>query len=255
MTTIIQKNELSQTTVLVIGGSSGIGLGIANALAEKKARVIVLSRTPPVDSSLEWRHIDLSLPDESRRQLQSVVNEFGAELDAVFYSAIYYGAKRAPFLQIKEEEWRYQLNVNLHGLWLSLSLMLPALMQRAPSLFVHISSEVVYNAGPGRSGYAATKAAGSNLIRSLAEEDPASHVRLVQLLPAKMVDTAGIRLRRPSGFDFSNYMKPEHFQSIAVQLVQTRGEGQHGNSLVVDETGQVWHADDIIPSSQSQHRG
>jgi cyclitol oxidoreductase len=244
--------KFNNTTVFVIGGSSGIGRGIADSLAEANARVIVLSRTP--HSSLEWRPLDLAQPNESRLQLAAAVDEFGTQLDAVFYSAIYYGSKRASFSTVTEDEWRQQINVNLHGLWLSLSLTLPILQKRTPSLFVHLSSEVVYNAGPGRSGYAATKAAASNLMRSLAQEDPVGYVRLIQLLPAKMVDTIGVRSRRPSNFDYSDYMTPQHFQQAALQLLHTRGEGMHGESWVVGDHGQLSRIDENIPVSQS-HRG
>jgi|GEM_PF-2313503 NAD(P)-dependent dehydrogenase (short-subunit alcohol dehydrogenase family) len=260
MSNVSHLNDLRDATAIVVGGSTGIGRGIADVLAQEGARVVVLSRTPPLnasgeaDSSLVWRRVDLANPDESRTRLREIMNEFGEYLDAVFYSAIYYGPKRTPFLDVAEDEWLRQLNVNLHGLWLTLSLCLPALRKRAPGLFVHLSSEVVYNAGPGRSGYAATKAAGSNLVRSLAQEDPDGSVRLVQLLPAKMVDTAGIRSRRPRDFDFSEYMTPQHFQETTLQIMRTRGEGLHGESMVVDDSGQLWRADDIIPASQSNHR-
>ncbi len=249
--------SLRNTTVFVVGGSAGIGRGIADALVKADARVVVLSRTPPKNTlefthlALEWRQLDLSRPEESRIQLMAALNEFGSQLDAVFYSAVYYGAKRAPFLAVTEEEWQQQLNVNLNGLWLSLSLTLPFLKKRTPSLFVHLSSEVVYNAGPYRSGYAATKAAASNLISSLAQEDVSEQVRLVQLLPAKMVDTPGIRSRRADDFDYSDYMSPKHFQSAAIKLIQTRGKGMHGKSWVVNEQAQLQHIMQATPISQS----
>src|SRR3989338_2503611 len=248
--------NLKSNTILVIGGSSGIGRGIADALAKAHARVVVLSRTPPAEEStfLEWRFLDLSQPNESRIQLTAVLKELGSQLDVVFYSAVYYGAKRTLFLKVAEEEWRQQLNVNLHGLWLSLSLTLPWLQRRAPALFVHLSSEVVYNAGPERSGYAATKAAASNLIRSLAQEDPSGKVRLIQLLPEKMVNTSGIRRRRPANFDYHNYMTPQHFSQVALQLVQTRGEGIHGESWVVRDQRQMQRVEEAVPISQS-YRG
>jgi NAD(P)-dependent dehydrogenase (short-subunit alcohol dehydrogenase family) len=246
-------HNVNNTTVFIIGGSSGIGLGIANALAEANARVIVLSRTPPVDTGqiLEWRPLDLSYPEESACQLKRVVTEFGSQVDAVFYSAIYYGPKRRPFLTIAHEDWQQQLNVNLQGLWTCLSILLPALQKNSPGLFVHLSSEVVYNGGPGRVGYAATKAAASNLMRSVAQEDPQERVRLLELLPAKMVDTNGIRKRRPNDFDYTGYMTPQHFKKAALTLLQTRGEGMHGKSWIVDEQGFLSCIDHNIPISQS----
>lgn len=258
----MSNTTLKNTTIFVIGGSSGIGRGIADVLAQAKARVVVFSRTPPAppdgkfadDTTLEWRHLDLAKPRQSRMQLAEALTEFGCQLDAVFYSAIYYGAKRQPFLDVSEDEWRQQIDVNLHGLWLSLSLTLPVLKKRSPSLFVHLSSEVVYNAGPGRSGYAATKAAASNLMRSIAQEYAKKEVRLVELLPQKMVDTPGIRQRRPKAFDYQDYMVPQHFQKAALELVRTRGKNKHGESWVVNEAGKMQPINEVTLPSQSQQK-
>jgi NAD(P)-dependent dehydrogenase (short-subunit alcohol dehydrogenase family) len=245
-----------RNTVFVMGGSTGIGRGIAQALLAAGLQVVVFSRSnPDSQPGLEgaiWQPIDFTDPQESRRRLEAAVHRYGASLDAVYYSAVYYGPKRAPLLQVSEQEWRDQLNVNLHGLWLTLTLTLPALRLRAPALFVGVSSEVVYNAGPDRSGYAATKAAAASLLNSLAQEESADGVRVVQVLPEKMVDTAGIRQRRPATFDYSDYMTPQTFERIALSLYHSRGEGFHGDSLVVGNDGEAWRVDEAPPVSQSR---
>ncbi|WP_320784536.1 SDR family oxidoreductase [Streptomyces sp. CRN 30] len=166
-----------------------------------------------------------------------------------------YGTRRAPFGEVAEDEWRRQVDVNLHGLWLTLAATLPVL-RRAPrgrGLFLGISSEVVYNAGPGRSGYAATKAAGSALLDSVAQEEGPDGVRVVQALPAGMVDTPGIRRRRPAGFDYGDYMTPGHFAALAGELVVGDAASRHhGDSLVVDAAGR-WHSvRETHPASQSR---
>ncbi|WP_426235944.1 SDR family NAD(P)-dependent oxidoreductase [Pseudomonas sp. TWP3-2] len=244
-------------TIFVMGGSTGIGRGIAQALLAEGLQVVVFSRSnPDSQPGLEnviWRPIDFTDPVQSRQRLEAAVQEFGASLDAVFYSAVYYGPKRAPLLQVTEQEWRDQLNVNLHGLWLTLNVTLPALRLRAPALFVGVSSEVVYNAGPNRSGYAASKAAAASLLNSLAQEEGADGVRVVQVLPEKMVDTAGIRQRRPASFDYSDYMTPDTFARVARSLYHSRGAGFHGDSLVVGNNGDAWRVDEAPPVSQSRH--
>lgn len=246
----------ADSTAFVVGGSTGIGRGIADALLADGRKVVIFSRSRPEglesSSRLVWAPMDLTQPEESRDQLAEAVGRHGATLDAVFYSAIHYGAGRAPFLSVTELEWRRQLDVNLHGLWLTLQGTLPALSRRSPALFVGISSEVVYNAGPERSGYAATKAAASSLLQSIAEESAEPAVRIVQLLPSGMVDTAGIRRRRPDGFDYSSYMQPSSFGRIAVELVRSRGEGLHGQSLVVTAEGEAEPVSLAPPVSQSR---
>jgi len=242
--------------VFVIGGSAGIGRAIAQALMAEGAQVVVFSRSDPLAypglEGAHWWPLDLTRGDDSRRELARAVNRFGSRLAAVFYSAVAYGPRRAPLLEVLDSQWREQLATNLEGLWHTLSATLPALLARPPGLFVGLSSEVVYNGGPLRAGYAATKAAASNLLQSVAQEYPESQVRVVQLLPAEMVDTPGIRKRRDASFDCSRYMNSACFQTVAVQLYRTRGFGAHGRALVVDAHSQVRDVNQHLPASQSR---
>lgn len=242
---------LTGRRMIVVGGSTGIGRGIADAWAGAGADVLVCSRNRPVDAPhLGWSRIDLTEPDHTRERLA----ELGAgQVDAACFASVYYGQKRAAFRNVSEVEWQAQLDVNLTGLWRTLHALLPSLRKARPGLFVGVSSEVAFNAGPGRSGYAATKAAAKSLLDSVAREE-GDDVRIVQVLPAGMVDSPGIRRRRPADFDYSDYMKPSDFGRLAVELAATAGDGRHGDSLVVDSGGDWWSAYDAAPVSQSGAR-
>ncbi|WP_282692984.1 SDR family NAD(P)-dependent oxidoreductase [Streptomyces sp. CC208A] len=243
---------------LVVGGSTGIGRGVADAWADAGLDVLVLSRSAPAGAGadrLRWLATDLTDPGRIAESLAAATAD---PLHAVCYSAVHYGDRRALFDEVTEAEWRRQVDVNLHGLWSTLRQAVGALRRGdAPGVFLGVSSEVVYNAGPGRSGYAATKAAGAALLDSLAQEETAETsgretVRVVQALPAGMVDTPGIRRRRPDGFDYSGYMAPASFAPLARELAATAGAGLHGAHLVVEDTGE-WHpVHERTPASQSR---
>ncbi|MFQ6199529.1 SDR family NAD(P)-dependent oxidoreductase [Streptomyces sp. NPDC000405] len=244
---------------LVVGGSTGIGRAIADAWARAGMDVLVLSRSTPQGpgaDALRWAPLDLTDAATAGEQLATAA---AGPLQAACFSAVHYGDRRALIEDVTQDEWRRQVDVNLHGLWLTLAATLPALRGGPrPGLFLGVSSEVVFNAGPGRSGYAATKAAGAALLNSVAQEedvDGADRVRIVQVLPAGMVDTPGIRRRRPDGFDYDGYMRPDHFGALATELAATAGEGHHGESLVVDGAGTWWPADTRVPVSQSRKVG
>jgi NAD(P)-dependent dehydrogenase (short-subunit alcohol dehydrogenase family) len=239
---------LTGRRMIVVGGSTGIGRGIADAWAATGAEVVVCSRNRPTDAPhLGWERIDLTEPEPAREQLARLAAD---GVDAACFSAVYYGEKRAYFSDVSEGEWRRQLEVNATGLWLTLHALLPSLRKAGPGLFVGVSSEVAFNSGPGRSGYAASKAAAKVLLDSLTQEDDA--VRVVQVLPAGMVDTPGIRRRRPADFDYSLYAKPSSFARVATELAVTAGDGHHGDSLVVDANGDWESANGRLPVSQSR---
>jgi cyclitol oxidoreductase len=239
---------LTGRRMIVVGGSTGIGRGIADAWAAAGAHVVVCSRNRPTGAAhLRWERIDLTEPGSARERLAELAAD---GVDAACYSAVYYGEKRAYLSDVSEAEWRRQLDINATGLWLTLQAFLPSLRKAGPGLFVGVSSEVAFNAGPGRSGYAASKAAAKVLLDSFAQEEDA--VRVVQVLPAGMVDTPGIRRRRPADFDYSSYAVPSSFARVATELAATAGDGYHGRSLVVDGDGDWQPADHGFPVSQSR---
>ncbi|MEU9559258.1 SDR family NAD(P)-dependent oxidoreductase [Streptomyces fumanus] len=240
---------------LVVGGSTGIGRGVADAWAAAGLDVTVLSRSRPTGpgaDALRWSAVDLGDRAAARAALARATT---GPLHAVCYAAVSYGTRRALFDETGEPEWRHQVEVNLNGLWLTLSATLGRLRRSGTGVFLGISSEVVYNAGPGRAGYAATKAAAAALLDSVAQEESdrgGDGVRVVQALPAGMVDTPGIRRRRPADFDYGDYMVPADFAPLARELVSADPSAHHGDSLVVERGGR-WHSvRQARPVSQSR---
>ncbi|TDD48042.1 SDR family oxidoreductase [Kribbella antibiotica] len=239
-------------TAVVVGGSTGIGRGVADAWADHGLETHVFNRSKPVGPGAErliWHELDFRDPEQAKEILSS---EWPAEASSVCYSAIYFTAGRAPFVDADEKDWLDQFAINVHGLAWTLKAALPSLRKAAPGLFLHISSEVVYNAGPNRSGYAATKAAASSLIQSVSQEVGVDEVSFVQALPAGMVDSPGIRARRPADFDYSGYMQPDTFGPLAVELARTSGAPYAGEALVVHEDATWSTVAEGLPISQSR---
>ncbi|MFF2863690.1 SDR family oxidoreductase [Streptomyces rubiginosohelvolus] len=240
------------TAAAVIGGSTGIGRGVADAWAALGVETHVFSRSRPQGPGadrLAWTRLDLRDAEEAQRVLR-----YGLPtgLGLVCYSAVYYTGRRAPFLETDDQDWQDQFSVNVHGLAWTARAALPLLRAAAPGLFLHISSEVVYNAGPHRAGYAATKAAASSLVRSVALETDPAEVSVVEAMPAGMVDTPGIRARRSEGFDYSDYMAPGAFAPLAAELARTRGAAHAGDALVVRDDATWSSVAAGTPVSQSR---
>lgn len=248
---------MTQTgTAFVFGGSCGIGAAIARRLLRDGVQVVIFSRSDPRAkpglAKAEWHALDFTQPTAAHALIHDCVATHRDTLDAVFYSSVFYGNKRADFLEAPAEEWHQQLDVNLNGLWLAVRETLPVLQQREQALLCSLSSEVVYNGGPQRSGYAATKSAAASLMRSLVQEGNGQSVRIVELLPVGMVDTAGIRKRRPADFDYSGYMDAAAFEPIAHTLYATKGAEHHGAVLVIDGEGHTQRIDEGTLPSQSR---
>ncbi|MGI5428296.1 SDR family NAD(P)-dependent oxidoreductase [Streptomyces sp. CA-179760] len=252
MSTPAHIPERRPERAVVFGGSTGIGRGVADAWAASGIETHVFSRSRPAGAGgdrLVWHRLDFRDPEQAKEALRTGIPE---RVDLACYSAVYFTARREPFTRVSEADWLDQFAINVHGLSWALRAALPALRTAGPGLFLHISSEVVYNAGPNRSGYAATKAAADSLIRSVAQEIDPAETTFVQALPAGMVDSPGIRARRSTDFDYSGYMSPATFAPLAAELARTRGVPYAGDALVVHPDTTWSSVAEDLPVSQSR---
>lgn len=166
-------NRFADKTVLVTGGSSGIGLAAAKAYAAEGARVVITGRD---SAALEQARLALgaqavalrndagSLP--AARQLAEELASRGIKLDAVFINAGV--AKFAPFADVDESLWDQNFDINVKGAYFQIQALLPHLNNGASivlngSINAHIGM-------PGSSVYAASKAALISLAKTLSAE-------------------------------------------------------------------------------------
>lgn len=116
--------SLEGKSAVVAGGSRGLGLGIARALCEAGARVLVAARTekdldaavhsldPREDGVAVACPADITRLDDIDRVIDRAVGEFG-RLDILVNSA---GVnQRKPAIEYTEEDWDRVLDTNLKG--------------------------------------------------------------------------------------------------------------------------------------------
>lgn len=155
---------LADRTVLVTGGTRGVGAGIARAFVEAGAEVLTCARRPPEDpvKGTEFRPLDLRDPD--------VVREFFAELprlDVLVNNAG--GAPYRPLVDAEAERHARIIELNLLAP-LTASLAAYEHLKRAKGSVVMIGSVSGSRPSPGSAAYGAAKAGLENLARSMAVE-------------------------------------------------------------------------------------
>ena len=237
--------------ILVTGGSKGIGLAIASALAAAGQDVAVFSRTPPpadanpLPNTGRLRHLagDLRSPASVAAVLVRWLDDVGGPPDILVYSAVAYGSdRRRPLQQCTVDEWDAAQEVNARGLLLVLRVVLPPMLSNNRGLVVGISSDVAAQPGPGRIPYAASKAAAHAIVCGLAEELTGSGVTVLELQPTQQVDTPGIRGRRPPDFVPIGYSTAQSFAPPARWLLTDNVKNHHGRCLSVDPAGRLLDA-------------
>jgi NAD(P)-dependent dehydrogenase (short-subunit alcohol dehydrogenase family) len=140
----------SSSTALVTGGSRGLGLGIATALADAGHRIIVVARSEGVD-----------VTDEAA--VERLIARTGP-IDVVVNAA---GAP--PVLQTPDrmtwDAWRTPIDVDVRGVFNILRAAAPALTDGAT--VVNVASGAVVVGSPLHASYSAGQAALLSLSRSL----------------------------------------------------------------------------------------
>src|SRR4051812_4433222 len=160
--------DLTGLVVLVTGGNSGIGLGMAKAVAEAGADVVIWGRNGDKNRAAE-----AELVETGRRVLalecdvsdeQQGVDAFAAsveamgKVDSLFANAGISGW--APFVDMTLAEWRRVQAVNLDGAFLSLREAARHLVARGEGgSLVGVSSTSTLHGAPAQEHYASSKAA------------------------------------------------------------------------------------------------
>jgi gluconate 5-dehydrogenase len=172
-----QLFSLEGRTAVVTGGSSGIGRGIATALAGAGASVVIVARgAERVDDTVRDLTAigcsaagvvgDLSTRDGIHAAAEAAMKPFG-EPDILVNSA---GINiRPPYAEITEDDWDATMTVNALAPFLLGQHYAQGMAARGYGRLIHISSQQAHRAFVGSGIYGASKGAVESLMRSEAE--------------------------------------------------------------------------------------
>ena len=171
--------DLSGKTAIIIGGSRGIGLAIAEGLASCGARCVIgardLSRAEAAAEGIRKRNFKataISVDVADRKSVENLaaqtLQKF-QKIDILVNSAAM--ILRKPIEEVTDE--RVELRsyaTNLTGIFISCQVVGREMIKRRQGKIINISSNVAQVLQPGRGAYAVTKAAVSHLTRVFAFE-------------------------------------------------------------------------------------
>jgi NAD(P)-dependent dehydrogenase (short-subunit alcohol dehydrogenase family) len=140
--------KLEHRVAIVTGGGEGIGRKIAVEFAKAGANVVVASRTlAKLENVAEEIRVlgrrslavatDVSLVEQINNLVKQTIDEFG-RIDILVNNA---GAiRRAPLLEITEEDWDAVLDVNLKGVFFCSQAVAKYMMEQRYGKIINISS-------------------------------------------------------------------------------------------------------------------
>lgn len=242
-------NRLKGKTVLITGGTSGIGLASAQLFRAEGAQLIVTGRDRGrLDAAQELLGSEaLVLRSEAGSlaeiaSLMAAVRDRFGKLDVLFLNAGM--ATPAPVELVSEAQFDEAVNVNFKGVFFTIQKALPMLSSNAS---VIVTTSITNRSGaPNFSVYAASKAALRSLVQSLGLALIGRGIRVNAINPGP-IDTGGFQRlelppevmqavrgeisgRSPSG----RFGTPEEVAKVALFLASDDSAYVVGEEIVVD---------------------
>lgn len=184
--------ELSERAVIVTGAASGIGRALAEALARRRAPVVLCdvdatgvelsARKIVADGGRVWAiAADVRQPTDVERMVERARGEAGPLGGLVNCAGIY---PNTPFLDISPKEWDDVLAINLRGpVLVTQAVARRMIADGGGGSIVNVSSTASRLARPGIAHYGASKA-GLNQLTAVTGVELAPHgIRVNAVLP------------------------------------------------------------------------
>jgi NAD(P)-dependent dehydrogenase (short-subunit alcohol dehydrogenase family) len=182
-------------TVLITGGTGGLGRAVVAAFAANDWRVVVLDMRTAELQGAEVVQADLTDPEDVRRAVAAATAEPGAPLRAVANLVGGFAAGQ-PVAETDVEVFEAQFALNLRPTYLVTQAALPALAEAGGGAIVCVSSRSALHPFAGAAGYCASKAAVIAFAQVVAREHAGDGVRCNAILP-QMIDTPANRAAMP----------------------------------------------------------
>ena len=243
--------DMTGRTVLVTGGSRGIGLALAEGFVLAGANVVVASRKADAceEAAKHLRGLGgqaIGVPAHAGRveDLDTLVDrtvaEFGA-LDVLVNNAA--NALAQPLGEMTVDAWTKSNDVNVRGPVFLTQKTLPHLKKSDHAAVLNMVSVGAFNFAPSLSIYAAGKAAMMSFTRSMAAEFVGDGIRVNAIAPGP-VDTDMMRNNPQQAIDHmigGTLMKrlatPDEMVGAALLLCSDAGSYITGTVVIVDGGG------------------
>jgi len=184
---------LKGKAALVTGSTSGIGLGIAEALAGAGANIVLNGLGDPGeierlrrelakrhDVEVVYQGADMSRPEAITQMMRAAVDRFGA-LDVVVNNA---GIQHvAPIEEFPVEKWDAILAINLSAAFHTMRLALPAMKKKGWGRIVNIASAHALVASPFKAAYVSAKHGIAGLTKTVALEAAEAGITVNAICP------------------------------------------------------------------------
>jgi len=241
--------RFSDKVVIVTGGSRGIGLAIAQALAREGAQVVVVAQDPArgeaaaaglraVGGQAIFIRTDVTESDQVERMVAEVWERFG-RIDALINNAGL--SERAPFTEEGPDLWDRMYRVNVLGTVFPSQAVVRRMQRQGKGSIVHVSSKAGVVGEPGHAAYSAAKGAVIALTRCMAIELAPDNIRVNVVCPGPVVTDmlnttvpAEVQARLAAETPLGRLGQPEDIAGAVLLLASDESAMITGQTVSVD---------------------
>jgi NAD(P)-dependent dehydrogenase (short-subunit alcohol dehydrogenase family) len=251
-----QPFNLKGKVALVTGGNRGIGLGMAEALAQAGADIVIWGSNAARNQEAEGKltahgvrvlaqTVDVANEHAVVEGMAEAVAAMG-RVDTVIANAGI-GAGAPSFSEMTIDTWRRVMSVNLEGAFFTCREACKHMVERAksgdPGGSIVVTSSLSAISGAARNeAYAATKGAVISMVKGIAVEHARYGVRANVILPGWIATDMTAGAQESKAFaekviprvPFRRWGQPEDFGGIAVYLASDAAAYHSGDSFVID---------------------
>lgn len=253
--------SLKNQVAIVTGSSSGIGAGIAQAMAEVGAIVVINYPSPGSEEKAKdilkeitdkggqgmIYQCDVAKEDEVVKMFQALVAQLGTVDILVNNAGI---QKDAKFTEMTLDQWNAVIGVNLTGQFLCAREAIKEFLRRgidpsrsvACGKIIHISSVHEIIPWSGHANYAASKGAIHMLMQTLAQEYGADKIRVNSICPGAIqtpINTNAWNSQESLNsllklIPYNRIGQPQDIGNLAVFLASDMSDYITGASIFID---------------------
>jgi len=241
--------DLSGKVALVTGANTGLGQGMAIALASAGADIALIGRTEPTDTlaqldkiGVKTHSISADLSDADH--VADIISEAAAKLGRADILVNNAGIiKRNEAIDFTPDEWDSVMNVNLRTMFfLSQAFTRHLVAKKSSGKIINIASMLTFQGGIRVPSYTASKSGVGGLTKALANEWAAHNINVNAIAPGYFAtnNTAALQAdekrnteilaRIPSG----RWGQPSDIGGAVVFLASPASDYVQGITLPVD---------------------
>jgi len=247
--------DFNGKTVIITGGTSGIGASISAKFAAAGANVVM--NYLPIKSDIEgleklkilmeknnWKYKsfagDITSESEMENLCSLAISNYGS-LDIIINSAGF--TETVPMSKLSLDLWQKGVKVNLTGAFILAKSALKYMLNKGKGKIIFIGSAGSISGGGGSAFYSAAKAGINGLVRNMSKDLAPKGITVNAILPA-LIETKLLKYRigedpkkekqLVNRIPVGRLGKPEDVANLALFLASDYAEFICGQNIIID---------------------